>query len=165
MQVFDFFLVVLSFINLFRGLIPINITALRMIRSLKILRSFRSIKALQGLLNLLKSLYEQWKAILLTIMLSTLIIFTFSLLAMNIFGDVREGQNGGISELVNFRSFYDSFNLLWVCSTGEGWNMVMYDSMLAKGNHAAVFWLFYMILMVFVFLNIIVAVIFENLEG
>jgi hypothetical protein len=83
---------------------------------------------------------------------------------MNLFGDVREGLNGGISDVVNFGSFYSSFNLLWACSTGEGWNMVMYDTMLAKGNQAVVFWISYMILMVFVFLNIIVAVIFENLE-
>jgi hypothetical protein len=41
---FDFFLVFVSIFGLFEGLIPINITAMRVIRGARILRVFKSLQ-------------------------------------------------------------------------------------------------------------------------
>jgi hypothetical protein len=97
------------------------------------------------------------------IMLSVLVIFTFSLLGMNLFGDIKEGENA-INKDANFNTLYNSMCLLWVCATGEGWNMVMYDTIAVNGWWVVIFWISFVILMVFIFLNVIVAVIFEKLE-
>ena len=133
LQVFDFILVLVSFTKVFETIILVNVTSLRVVRSLKILRTFKSIKSLEGLLNSIKSLYESWRSFSFVIMLSCLIIFTFSLVGMNLFGHIEEGENGAIDKNGNFNTFYNSMCLLWVCATGEGWNMVMYDTMEAVG--------------------------------
>ena len=56
-------------------------------------------------------------------LLFMLIIFTFSVAGMSLFGDIEEGHTGMINyETLNFRSFYNSQSVLIRSSTGESWN-------------------------------------------
>jgi len=97
-------------------------------------------------------------------MFGLLVIFTFSLLAMTLFGNIITSKEGTISAgTTNFRDFYSSIVFLFTCITGEGWNMVMYDTMGEVGYLACIFWVAFIIINVCIFLNIIVAVIFEKL--
>jgi hypothetical protein len=52
-NIFDFILVVVSFAGFFKQLIPINVTAMRVIRGTRILRIFKSLHELSELLNTL----------------------------------------------------------------------------------------------------------------
>jgi hypothetical protein len=53
---------------------------------------------------------------------------------------------------------------LWRAATGEGWNLIMRETMVEKGALAAFYWVLFVIINVNIFLNIVVAVIFEKLE-
>lgn len=53
---------------------------------------------------------------------------------------------------------------LWRTATGEEWNLIMRETMYEKGSIAAVYWVLFIVLNVHIFLNIVVAVIFEKLE-
>ena len=52
-NIFDFFLVVVSLLGLFQQLLPINVTAMRVVRGTRILRIFKSLHELSELLNTL----------------------------------------------------------------------------------------------------------------
>jgi len=52
-NIFDFALVIVSFMGFFQELIPINVTAMRVIRGTRILRIFKSLHELSDLLTTL----------------------------------------------------------------------------------------------------------------
>ena len=51
----------------------------------------------------------------------------YSVLGMNLFPFVESSEIGGITQKVNFSSFFNSFFTLLKCSTGESWNLVLAD--------------------------------------
>ena len=55
-----------------------------------------------------------------------LLLFTFSIVGMSLFGDQPDGEN--FDDNANFKTFYNSMFLLFRCSTGESWNSVMHDT-------------------------------------
>ncbi len=56
-----------------------------------------------------------------------LIIFTFAIAAMNLFGDIEMGDHYYINSQANFRTFYSAMITLFRASTGESWNGLMHD--------------------------------------
>jgi hypothetical protein len=96
--------------------------------------------------------------------MSTLFIFTFGLLGMHLFDDIEQGKYGGIGFRANFHDFKSSVTTLWVCATGGGWNKFMHDTQAASGTWFSIFWIFFYIVIVYIFMNIVVAVVFEKLE-
>jgi len=158
---FDFFLVVVSAFGILRGLIPLNITALRVIRGARILRIFKSLNELSELLG---ALYQSIKSFGYVMMLSGLILFVFGLMGMRIFSTIDEGHYDVLGEQANFQTFYITMTTLWRAATGEEWNMIMRETMYAKGKLAAIYWILFVLINVHIFLNIVVAVIFEKLE-
>jgi hypothetical protein len=67
-----------------------------------------------------------------------LVIFIFAVMGMDFFGkDQIDGPdaapiNGGYNQWANFRYFGDAFTLLFRTVTGEWWNGVMHDMMVAE---------------------------------
>jgi hypothetical protein len=53
---------------------------------------------------------------------------------------------------------------LWAGATGGGWNEFMHNTMTEKGWWASIYWIFFVMIMIHIFLNIVTAVIFERLE-
>jgi hypothetical protein len=49
-------------------------------------------------------------------------------------------------------------------ATGEGWNMTMHDTIDANGWGSALFWISFIVTLMYICLNIIVALLFEKLE-
>jgi len=82
---FDFFLVFVSIIGLFEQFLPINITALRVIRGIRILRIFKS---MHDLSELLVSLYYSLRSFFYVVMLTFLVMFVFGLLGMHLFNEI-----------------------------------------------------------------------------
>ena len=56
-----------------------------------------------------------------------LIFFIYAVLGVFIFGEITRGEV--IDEYMNFRNFGMAMILLLRISTGEEWNMIMYDTM------------------------------------
>jgi len=52
-----------------------------------------------------------------------LILFTFTVAGMNLFGNLKYGDF--ITKNSNFESFYIALSTLWRACTGESWNGIM----------------------------------------
>ena len=136
---FDFGVVVLSLVSL-QGSENFNLTALRIIRVARLLRMIKSSKELQ---QLLKTLYLAMNNIANVALLFMLIIFTFSVAGMELFGDIIVGDLMINHNNLNFRTFYMSSNVLIRSSTGESWNNIMHDCVVEKGAIAYVYWMIF----------------------
>ena len=119
---FDFAVVIMSLISL-GDTANFNLTALRIIRVARLLRMIKSSKDLQALL---KTLYLAMNNILIVATLFMLIIFTYAVAGMTLFGEIDKGEMINLENL-NFKSFYLSINALIRSATGESWNQIMHD--------------------------------------
>ncbi len=135
---FDFTVVIMSLVSIF-DIGSFNLTALRIIRVARLLRMIKSSKELQGLL---KTLYLAMNNIANVALLFMLIIFTFAVAGMTLFGEIIDGHYGMINKTnLNFRTFYMSANVLIRSSTGESWNQIMHDCVYDRGSIAYFYWM------------------------
>jgi len=63
---------------------------------------------------------------------------------------------------VSFKNFYLSAMVLVRASTGESWNNIMHDCQIEEGMIAKVFWISFQLMSFFIFLNVFIAVIYEE---
>jgi hypothetical protein len=84
------------------------------------------LKTSKGLATLMKTLFMSIGNIINTGMLLLLILFTFAVAGMSLFGTM-EFEGDFNNENVNFKSFYLSAMTLWRASTGESWNGIMHE--------------------------------------
>tara|TARA_B110000285_G_C15140489_1_gene630439 strand:+ start:5186 stop:5410 length:225 start_codon:yes stop_codon:yes gene_type:complete len=73
----------------------------------------------------LKTLFLSLGNILQSAALLMLILFTFTVAGMNLFGNLKYGDF--ITKNANFESFYISLSTLWRACTGESWNGIMQE--------------------------------------
>lgn len=135
---FDFIIVILSLIAINEDLITslkINVTCLRIIRVSRLLRMVKTSDSLRGLL---KTLYMSLGNILTTAILILLLLFTFAVAGMSLFGNVPDGEF--FDKHVNFKTFYNAIITLWRACTGESWNGIMHECFKEKGWLAVIFW-------------------------
>lgn len=156
---FDFLIVILSIIASNADLFHFKVTALRIIRVARLLRMIKSSK---GLKNLLKALWLSLKNIVNVSLILFLIFFSFSVAGMDLFGNITAGTLGYITSDANFTTFYLAFTFLFRCSTGEDWNSVMHDCYYSAGPIAIVYWVLFNLIVKYVFLDVFLAVIYEN---
>ena len=121
-NVFDFALVILAWIGQMGALPPTLASLFRIFRVMRMLRLLRNIK---GLLKLFKTLIYSIPALLNVGVIMGLIMFIFANLAMNSFGNVKEGEL--LTGDANFQTFWLSFNTMWRISSGESYNGIMHD--------------------------------------
>lgn len=156
---FDFAVVILSLLSIYQTDQSFNLTTFRIIRVARLLRMIKSSKELQ---SLLRTLYLALNNIANVGLLYMLIIFTFSVAGMALFGDIEEGASGTINHNnVNFKSFYTSATVLIRASTGESWNQIMHDCAVEVSG-AQLFWISFQLFSFFIFLNVFIAVIYEE---
>ncbi|TNN85516.1 Voltage-dependent L-type calcium channel subunit alpha-1D [Liparis tanakae] len=109
---------------------PLGISVFRCVR---LLRIFKVTRHWQSLSNLVASLLNSMKSIASLLLLLFLFIIIFSLLGMQVFGG-----KFNFDETQTKRSTFDNFPqaLLTVFQilTGEDWNAVMYDGIMAYGG-------------------------------
>jgi len=157
---FDFIIVLMSLVALDETLLEklnFNPTALRIIR---VSRLLRMVKTSEGLRTLLKTLFMSLGNIINTAALLTLILFTFGVAGMSLFGNIEHDEF--INHNVNFESFYLSMMTLWRASTGESWNGIMHECFYHTGLIAVIFWLLFQLIAFFIFMNVFIAVIGES---
>jgi len=159
---FDCIIVIMSLVALDESALEdlnFNVTALRIIR---VSRLLRMVKTSEGLRTLLKTLFMSLGNIINTAGLLSLILFTFSVAGMSLFGPIVYVPGGFINKNVNFRSFYDAMLTLWRAATGESWNGIMHECYDSQGFVAIVFWLMYQLMTFFIFMNVFISVIGES---
>lgn len=101
-----------------------------------------------------------------------LVLFIFSILAVFFFGKIIEGDV--IDQYRNFNDFGKSFLFLFVISTGENWNMLMYDCNITPPNcepglncgtsYAPAFFIVFVLFVQNVMLNLFILVIIMQFE-
>ena len=108
-----------------------------------------------------------------------LVMISYSLAGVILFGTVKYGE--ALNRHANFKTSFNAMILLFRITTGEDWNKIMHDCMLAKpyctenastpnfwetdcGNSAAalIYFMSFYVIVTFVFLNLFIAVIIEN---
>jgi hypothetical protein len=154
---FDFIIVCLSILAMNENLFPFKVTAFRIIRVARLLRMVKSSK---GLKNLLKALWLSLKNIVNVAMILFLVMFTFSVAGMDLFGLITKGDF--INEDANFSTFYLAIITVFRCATGEDWNGVMHDCYNEIGATAVIYWIAQQLITKYLFLNVFIAVIYEN---
>lgn len=88
-NVFDFVITLLSFLSINNSIsAAVNTTVFRILRVARLLRMIKSSKSLQFLL---KTLYLAVYNIINVTLLLLLVLFAFSVAAMNLFGDITVG--------------------------------------------------------------------------
>jgi hypothetical protein len=143
----DFILVISSVLGLIvevlltSGSFPLNPAVFRIVRVARLtraLKSIRMVRRIKGVARLVDTLVIAIPAMANVASLCFLIIFIFAVMGMDFFGsDEIDGPdaayiNGGYNQWANFRYFGDAFTLLFRSVTGEWWNGVMHDIMVAE---------------------------------
>uniref|UniRef100_A0A673FP42 Voltage-dependent L-type calcium channel subunit alpha n=1 Tax=Sinocyclocheilus rhinocerous TaxID=307959 RepID=A0A673FP42_9TELE len=144
---------------------PLGISVFRCVRLLRIFKVTRHWAALS---NLVASLLNSMKSIASLLLLLFLFIIIFSLLGMQLFGG-----KFNFDETVTKRSTFDNFPqaLLTVFQilTGEDWNTVMYDGIMAYGGPSSsgmLVCIYFIILFIcgnYILLNVFLAIAVDNL--
>ncbi|XP_076847620.1 voltage-dependent L-type calcium channel subunit alpha-1D [Brachyhypopomus gauderio] len=146
---------------------PIGISVLRCVRLLRIFKVTRHWAALSDLVG---SLLNSMKAICSLLLLLFLFLIIFALLGMQLFGG-----KFNFDETQMKRSTFDTFpSALLTCFqilTGEDWNSVMYDGIMAYGGPVfpnMIVCIYFVILFVcgnYILLNVFLAIAVDNLAG
>ncbi|XP_058877304.1 voltage-dependent L-type calcium channel subunit alpha-1D-like isoform X2 [Acipenser ruthenus] len=144
---------------------PLGISVLRCVR---LLRIFKVTRHWASLSNLVASLLNSMKSIASLLLLLFLFIIIFALLGMQLFGG-----KFNFDETQTKRSTFDSFPqaLLTVFQilTGEDWNVVMYDGIMAYGGPffpGMIICIYFIILFIcgnYILLNVFLAIAVDNL--
>uniref|UniRef100_A0A8C7D7Q8 Voltage-dependent L-type calcium channel subunit alpha n=1 Tax=Oncorhynchus kisutch TaxID=8019 RepID=A0A8C7D7Q8_ONCKI len=144
---------------------PLGISVFRCVR---LLRIFKVTRHWQSLSNLVASLLNSMKSIASLLLLLFLFIIIFSLLGMQVFGG-----KFNFDETQTKRSTFDNFPqaLLTVFQilTGEDWNAVMYDGIMAYGGPSSsgmIVSFYFIILFIcgnYILLNVFLAIAVDNL--
>ncbi|CAH2313142.1 voltage-dependent L-type calcium channel subunit alpha-1D isoform X12 [Pelobates cultripes] len=144
---------------------PLGISVFRCVR---LLRIFKVTRHWASLSNLVASLLNSMKSIASLLLLLFLFIIIFSLLGMQLFGG-----KFNFDETQTKRSTFDNFpqSLLTVFQilTGEDWNAVMYDGIMAYGGPSSsgmIVCVYFIILFIcgnYILLNVFLAIAVDNL--
>jgi len=182
---FDFIIVVLSYLQMDFTKIEMGNFA-TLLRVARVARIFRLVQTNKNLLDLFKTLLFSLPSIVNVASVTTLLLFIYACIGMNVFADVKEGD--GITNYANFKSFFNSMLLLFRMATGESYNGVMHDCMIepprccdddmvkdetnkacynqtancGDPNGAPVYFLSFFILSALLMVNLLVAIILDN---
>jgi hypothetical protein len=157
---FDTLIVIGGILGASRIDLPFNVTILRVLR---ISRLFKVFGASNNFQILTRTLLYSLPALVNICALLFLVVFVFSVVGMNLFGEV-EVDGEIFNTFQNFRHFGTSMLFLFRVITGEQWSAAMH--LLRDDGHAIAFPFFatFLVLTNFILLNLFIAVILEVVE-
>ncbi|XP_054568865.1 voltage-dependent L-type calcium channel subunit alpha-1S [Eptesicus fuscus] len=144
---------------------PLGISVLRCIR---LLRLFKVTKYWTSLSNLVASLLNSIRSIASLLLLLFLFVVIFALLGMQLFGGRYDFEDTEVRRS-NFDSFPQALVSVFQVLTGEDWNSVMYNGILAYGGPSypgMLVCIYFIILFVcgnYILLNVFLAIAVDNL--
>ncbi|XP_065099249.1 calcium channel, voltage-dependent, L type, alpha 1S subunit, a [Paramisgurnus dabryanus] len=142
-----------------------GISVLRCIRLLRLIKITRYWTALS---NLVASLLNSVRSVASLLLLLFLFIVIFALLGMQVFGGKFNFPDGGVRRS-NFDNFPQALITVFQVMTGEDWNSVMYDGIMAHGGPSmpgilvSIYFIILFICGNFILLNVFLAVAVDNL--
>ena len=145
-------------------------------RCIRLLRAFKVTRYWKSLQNLLRSLISSIEAIASLLVLLFLFLGIFALLGSQLFGGkfIERKFPGDLEKektRMNFDSFFNSLFSCFQVLTGEDWNTIMYDGIIAYGGPkqmGLVCSLYFIILFIFgnyILLNVFLAIAVDSLAG
>ncbi|TYZ63091.1 hypothetical protein PybrP1_002621 [[Pythium] brassicae (nom. inval.)] len=149
----------------------------------RVMRVLRFVKLNRGVFTIFQTFRASLRPIGHIFFLMFLIIFIFAVVARQLFGGVKFGPS--MNHFSNFRTFSSTVLLLFQIMSGDDWHLTMTDCMTTKpfcservyektgvtvtdcGSvpAASLFFVTYVTLVVFIFLNLFVTVILENFRS
>ncbi|XP_078367100.1 voltage-dependent L-type calcium channel subunit alpha-1D-like isoform X2 [Oculina patagonica] len=140
------------------------------LRSLRLLRVFKFTRFWASLRNFVTSLLSSMRSILSLIFLLLLFIFIFALLGMQLFGGKFSERHD--APRTNFDNFLKAMLAVFQIMTGEDWNAVMYDGIVASGGPhtiggilSSLYFVSLVILGNYTLLNVFLAIAVDNLAN
>jgi len=132
---FDFFVVIASVFDITLNIIGSSSLSgftffpslARVFRVLRVTRLFKLAGSLKGLQAIIQTIIFSIAQLSNVVLLLFIILFMFTVLAVELFGNITEGTVIDINLSKNFRNFHNSMLLLLALMTGEDWNRVMFD--------------------------------------
>uniref|UniRef100_S4RZ13 Voltage-dependent P/Q-type calcium channel 2a n=1 Tax=Petromyzon marinus TaxID=7757 RepID=S4RZ13_PETMA len=111
-------------------------------------------------------------------LLIAMLFFIYAIVGMQVFGNVKLDDEGGITEHNNFQTFFQALMLLFRSATGEAWQEIMLSCLSKKpceqhslngenvcgSDFAYFYFVSFIFLCSFLMLNLFVAVIMDNFE-
>jgi voltage-dependent calcium channel L type alpha-1D len=172
---FDFIVVTVSIIGLAVDVGPVT----SVIRMFRIARILKLVPRAERLMSIVETVYLSLPALFNVGLLAALIFFIYACLGMSLFGGVERGEF--LNEDANFDTFLRAMLTLFRASTGEAWNLVMYDTAVSKNGRnsggaecggdscglnivAQVYWISFVIIASFVMLNLVLAAVVTQFE-
>ena len=138
------------------------------LRALKLLKLFKFTRYWNSLKNLIGALMHSIQAILSLMVLLLLFLMIFALLGMTLFGGKFQYKQD--PPRTNFDDFWNSFLAVFQILTGEDWNAVMYEGVLANGGPKdpsglamSLYFVGLVIIGNYVLLNVFLAIAVDNL--
>ncbi|XP_074617783.1 voltage-dependent L-type calcium channel subunit alpha-1D-like isoform X1 [Acropora palmata] len=140
------------------------------LRSLRLLRIFKFTRFWASLRNFVTSLLNSMRSILSLIFLLLLFIFIFALLGMQLFGGKFSERHD--APRTNFDNFLKAMLAVFQIMTGEDWNTVMNDGIVASGGPhtisgmlSSLYFVSLVILGNYTLLNVFLAIAVDNLAN
>uniref|UniRef100_A0A8C6W4Q7 Voltage-dependent L-type calcium channel subunit alpha n=1 Tax=Nannospalax galili TaxID=1026970 RepID=A0A8C6W4Q7_NANGA len=146
---------------------PLGISVLRCVR---LLRIFKITRHWASLSNLVESLLNSMKSITSLLLLLFLFIIIFSLLSMQLFGG-KFNFDQTHTKRSTFDTFPQALLTVFQTLTGEDWNVVMYDGIMAYGGPffpgmlVCVYFIILFICCNYILLNVFLAIAVDNLAS
>jgi hypothetical protein len=144
----------------------------RLVRIVRLLRGLAKYERVQAITQLLDTLQNCLKHIVNVFGLWMIITATFALIGMNLFGTLPYGKGeafkyGVYGDYTNFSTFIQSMNTLFKVATLDNWTWLMRDIMAGQRNNGSypfawIYFVFYLILTAFLFLNIFTAIVMDQ---
>ena len=109
---------------------------MRVIRVLRISRILKIIGKWKSLQALISTIMFSLPSLLNVISLLMLIFFIYAILGVFLFQDIKSGEVINPEDYMSFENFGYALLMLFIISTGEDWNSVMFDTMEPKNCHS-----------------------------
>lgn len=132
---------------------------IRVFRVLRVTRLFRLVKSLHSLKKLIDTAIFSLPALFNVSALMFLLYFIFSVLGVFLFSNLPDGFV--ISSANNFNDFHHALLLLFRCTTGEDWYLVMYDVMYSSNYLYCIYFIIFVVIMQRIMLNLFVLIILD----
>ena len=164
---FDLLVTLLSVLGLIFNVGSVA-SALRVLRVIRVVRLVRGLKSIRTIFN---TLIASIPTLMNVFGVLFLIFFIYAVAGVQLFGKVVFQEE--INEHANFTTFGNALLILFRMSTGEAWNVLMYECMIDEepcseeegtcgSQIAPVYFVSFVILGAFVMLNLVIAVVLEN---
>ncbi|CAN0250551.1 unnamed protein product [Lampetra planeri] len=153
----------------------INLSFLRLFRAARLIKLLRQGYTIR---ILLWTFLQSFKALPYVCLLIAMLFFIYAIVGMQVFGNVKLDDEGGITEHNNFQTFFQALMLLFRSATGEAWQEIMLSCLSKKpceqhslngenvcgSDFAYFYFVSFIFLCSFLMLNLFVAVIMDNFE-